>query len=58
MLVFYEIFTEGNQEQDAQHTTQQGADEHLHEVDRHFRIFFLQDVEGRQGKDGTRHDDT
>lgn len=57
MLVFYEIFTEGNQEQDAQHTTQQGADEHLHEVDRHFRIFFLQDVEGRQGKDGTCHDD-
>lgn len=34
----------------------QGAGCLAYEVDRHFRIFFLQDVEGRQGKDGTRHD--
>ena len=55
VLFLDEIFPEWNQEEDAQYTTQQGADEHLHEVDGHFRIFFLKNVKGRQGKDGSRY---
>ena len=56
MFLTYEIFTEWNQEKNTQHTAQQGADEHLHKVDRHFGILFLQDIKSRKRKDGTGYD--
>ena len=58
VFVAYKILSERNQEEDTQNTTQQGADEHLHEIDSHFRIFILQDVKGRKSKDSTRYDYT
>gem|GEM_PF-3989769 len=50
------ILAEGNQEQDAQHAAQQGADKDLDEVDCHVGVLGLQDVQGRQGEDGSGHD--
>ena len=58
MLIAHEILAEWNEEKDAQYTTQQRADEHLHEVYGHFRIFVLQDVESRKGEDCACHNHT
>ena len=52
-----EVFAERDEEQDADDTAQQRADEHLHERDSHLGILSLQDIDGRQGEDGTSHDD-
>ena len=56
MHVAHEILAEGDEEQDAQDTTQQGADEYLQEGHGDlFWIRLLKDVEGREGEDGTCH---
>ena len=55
MHVLHEIFTEGDEEEYAQHTSQQGAEENLEEVDGDFRILGLEDIEGWEGEDGSRH---
>ena len=52
---FHEIFAERNEEQNAQQATQQRTKEHFQEVDRDFRIFHLQNVEGGKGENCTRH---
>ena len=49
--LLHEILAERNQEQDAQYAAQQGTEEHLPEIDLH-----PEDVDGREGEDGTRHD--
>ena len=46
----HKILAERNQEQDTQHAAQQGTQDHLPELDLH-----SQDIDGRQGKDGSRH---
>ena len=56
--VAHEIFAEGDKEENAQHASQQGADEDLCKGDGDFfRIGFLKDIKRRKGEDGTCHDD-
>ena len=55
MHVAHEIFTERDEEQDAQHAAKQRRDKHLDERSAHLGIFSLQDVDGGQREDGTCH---
>ena len=48
--LLHEVFTERNEEQDAQHAAQQRTQDHLPEI--HLNA---QNVDGRQGEDGARH---
>ena len=57
MHVAHEILAEWDEEEDAQDTTQQRADEYLQEGHGDLSwIRFLKDVEGWEGEDGTCHD--
>ena len=53
--IFDEIFAEGNQEENTQHTAEEGGEEYFDEVDGQFGIFVLEDIEGGQGEDGAGH---
>ena len=56
--VAHEIFTEGDKEENTQHTSQQRADKDLCKGNSDFfRIGFLKDIKRRKGEDGTCHDD-
>ena len=48
--LLYEILPERNQEEDSQHASEQGGEEHLHETD-----LDAEDVDGRQCEDCARH---
>ncbi len=58
MHVLYEILAERNEEQDAEHTTEQRAEEHLEEADCDVGIAGLQDIKRRQCEYGTGHNYT
>ena len=49
----HKVLPERNEEQDAQHAAQQGAQDHLPETHLH-----AQDIDGRKGEDGTGHHST
>ena len=50
MHLLYEILPERNQEEDSQHASEQGGEEHLHEID-----LDAEYVDGRQCEDCARH---
>ena len=53
--VLHEILAEGYQEEDAQYASQQGRQKYLQEVDFDVGILALQDEEGGQREDSSRH---
>ena len=58
MLLLDEVFAERDEQQDAQDSSDEGTEEYLGEIDCQFRVFVLQDVQGREGEDGSCHDDS
>ena len=54
--LFDEILAERDQEQNTEDTSQQRAEEYLQKIDRQLRMRLLQDVQSRQGKDGSGYD--
>ena len=60
MHVAHKVFTERNEEEDANDATQERCQEDFEEADADLGIGELRvkDVEGREGEDGTSHNHT
>ncbi len=56
--VAHEVLAERNEEQDSQDSSQGRSHEYLHKRSGHLGILSLQDVDGWQGEDGSRHHGT
>ena len=53
VLLLDEVFAEGDEQQNAQDSSDEGTEEYLGEIDCQFRVFVLQDVQGRESENSS-----
>ena len=58
MLLLDEVFSERDEQQNTQDSSDEGTEENLGEIYCQFRVFVLQDIQGREGEDGSCHYDS